>query len=245
MVLGGSGPYTSTVTLSGAGTVGALANWSSALNIKLGGDTIQAANASGAGYNITLSGALTGSVLTKTGSGTLILAGPCSYTGATTVSAGILEITGTVSSTSSLSIASGATCYLAGGSLTVSGLITNDGIFKVSGTPALSLTGAFTNNGVLDLINGRSALPPNFVNNGTVLNAGNVAVQHFGMTGASFSLGILSYVEHTYQLQRSSSITTPSWTNVGSSQAGTGSTLTFTDPSPAGARGFYQILVSP
>jgi autotransporter-associated beta strand protein len=245
MVAGGSGGYASTITLSGTGTVGALANWTSPLNITLGGDTIQAGNASGTGYNITLSGALTGSVLTKTGSGTLLLAGPCSYTGATTVSAGILEITGTVSSTSSLSIASGATCYLAGGSLTVSGPITNNGIFKVSGTPGLSLTGAFTNNGVLDLINGPSTLPANFVNNGTVLNAGNIAVQLVGMTGGSFSVGILSYVEHTYQLQRSSSLTAPTWTNIGSSQAGTGSTLTFTDPAPTGAQGFYQILVSP
>ena len=245
MVQGGTGPYTSTISLTGTGTLGALANWSSALNIILGGDTIKAADVSGTGHNITLSGTLTGTTLTKTGSGTLVIAGPSSYTGATTVSAGILEITGTVSSTSSVSIASGASLYLAGGSLSVSGGVTNGGTFKISGTPTIALAGSFINNGVLDLINGSSSLPPNFVNNGTVLNAGNVKLQQFSMTGTSLNLTIQSYVEHTYQLQRASSLTNPNWTNVGSAQAGTGSSLEFTDPGATGAQGFYQIVVSP
>jgi autotransporter-associated beta strand protein len=244
MVAGGTGAYASSISLSGAGTLAALASWSSSLNMTLGGDTIQASDANGVGHNITLSGTLTGTSLLKTGNGTLLLAGPCSYTGATTISAGILEITGTVSNTSSVVITSGATCYLAGGSLTVSGAITNNGIFKISGTPALALTGSFTNNAVLDLINGPSTLPPNFVNHGTVLDAANVTVQQAGMTGATFNLSIQSYLQHTYQLQRAGSLTNPTWTNVGSPQTGTGSTLNFSDPAATGTQGFYRVLVS-
>jgi autotransporter-associated beta strand protein len=245
IVLGGAGAYTSTITLVGDGILGAISGWSCSLPMTLGGDTIQAGNAFGTGYNITLSGALSGTTLTKTGNGILLLSGSCTYTGATTVDAGILEIAGTVSETSSVSVASGATLYLAGGSLSVSGGITNNGLFKISGAPALAVTGSFINNGVLDLINGPPSLPPNFVNNGTVLYAGEAPVQGAGMTGTTFTVSIRSYLEHTYQLQRASSLTNPTWTNVGSSRAGTGSALTFSDSAASGAQGFYQILVSP
>jgi autotransporter-associated beta strand protein len=246
MVRGGTGAYSPRITLSGTGTLGALADWSSPLNMTLGGDTIEAGDASGTGHNITLSGTLTGTILAKTGNGTLLLAGECAYTGATTVSAGILEITGTVSDTTSINIAGGATCYLAGGSLTVSGAITNGGIFKISGRPALAVADAFINNGVLDLINGPSTLPPNFVNNGAVLTAANVTVKGVSLSGTVFNVTIQSYLEHTYQLQRAATLVNPTWTNVGSPQTGTGSPLDLSDPGGAtGKQEFYQVLVSP
>jgi fibronectin-binding autotransporter adhesin len=245
MVLGGAGAYTYSILLSGTGTLGALASWSSTLSISLGGGTIEAADNYGNAQNITLTSAVTGSTLRKTGSGTLLIGGSCALTGSATVCAGILEIGGSLTGATSLTIANGATVYLAGGLLSVSGTVTNNGIFKMSGTPGLSLTGRFINNGVLDLINGPSSLPPNFVNNGTVLNAGNVAVQQASLTGTAFSATIQSYAEHTYQLQRSNSLTNPTWTNIGSAHAGTGSSLEFTDPGATGTQAFYQILVSP
>ena len=200
----------------------------------------------GSGANSTFAGSITGlSAVTKQGGGTQVLSGPCSYTGPTVVQDGILEITGTLAGTSSLTISNGAVFYLAGGALSVSGGITNNGIFKISGDPSLTLTGSFVNNGVLDLINGTSGLPANFVNNGTVLSAQNVEVGQVGISGSTFSVSIQSYPQHTYQLQESSSLTSPSWTNVGQPQAGTGSTLYFTDPAAAGAQMFYQIQVSP
>jgi autotransporter-associated beta strand protein len=212
----------------------------------LGGDTIQAGDNFGDAQNITLTGAVTGTTLTKTGKGTLLLGGSCSLTGSATVSAGVLEIGGSFAEAASMTIANGATVYLAGGSLAVSGSITNNGIFKVSGTPALAVTGHFINNGVLDLINGPSSLPPNFVNNGTVLNAKNVTVQQTSLSGTTFSVTVQSYLEHTYQLQRSNSLTNPNWTNVGSAKAGTGASLEFTDSGGAtGSQGFYQVVVSP
>jgi hypothetical protein len=142
-------------------------------------------------------------------------------------------------------ISSGATFYLAGGLLSVSGGITNNGIFKISGVPSLALTGSFVNNGVLDLINGPATLPPNFVNHGTVLDTSNINVQSAAMSGSTFSLTIRSYVQHTYQLQGSTSLTNPAWTNIGSLQAGTGGPLQFTDTSAGGLQKFYQILVGP
>jgi len=198
------------------------------------------------GGTVTYAGDISGnSTLTKVGPGTEILSGAYTYTGPTAVDDGVLEITGSMSGTASITISSGAVFYLAGGSLSVSGGITNNGIFKISGTPALALTGTFINNGVLDLINGSSALPPRFVNNGTILDAANVEVKQVGLSGTTFSLAIQSYLQHTYQLQRATTLTNPTWTNVGAPQTGTGSTLTFADPSATGVEELYQVQVSP
>jgi autotransporter-associated beta strand protein len=198
------------------------------------------------GASSTYSGSLSGAGgLTKTGSGAMILSGSSTYSGATTVNGGILEITGTLAGSSSVSVSAGAVLYLAGSSLSISGAITNNGIFKLSGSPLLALSGSFINNGVLDLMNASPTLPPNFINNGTVLTSANVAVQQVAMAGASFTLSIQSYILHTYQLQRTNSLTSPVWTNIGSPQPGDGSPLIFTDPAPTATQAFYQILVSP
>jgi autotransporter-associated beta strand protein len=210
--------------------------------------TFQTANASNTAENITLNGPLSGTGgLTKTGSGTLTLGGTNSYTGATSVLAGTLELTGTITGASSLTVSAGAVFYLAGGSLTVSGAITNNGIFKLSGTPALAQTGSFINNGVLDLIDGPQTLPAGFVNNGTVLNTSAVQVRQLEMTGSTFALMVQGYAQHTYQLQRTPSLTPPvTWTNVGAPQTGAGAPLIFTDTGGAGgAQGFYRVQVTP
>jgi hypothetical protein len=106
--------------------------------------------------------------------------------------------------------------------------------------------GSFVNNGVLDLINGPQMLPGGFTNNGTVLYTNSVQVEKVAMNGTSFAVTIQGYAEHSYQLQRASSLVTPiGWTNVGAAQTGTGSPLTFADSSASGAQGFYRVQISP
>ncbi len=86
--------YNYTVGLK-SGTLGASANWSSALNITLGtSPTIKAADSADVARDITLSGVLSGTGLNKTGTGTLTLSGANTYTGATNVKAGTLTLSG-------------------------------------------------------------------------------------------------------------------------------------------------------
>jgi autotransporter-associated beta strand protein len=204
--------------------------------------------AGGNGASTIYSGVLSGAGgFTKAGAGTMILSGDDSYTGATSVTGGVLEITGSVTKTAGASVSSGAVLYLAGGTLNVAGSITNNGMVKLSGSTTLTYTGTFTNNGVLDLINGLQSLPANFINNGTVLGASSVQVQQVAMSGSNnFALTIQGYPQHTYQLQRASSLTAPiTWTNVGMAQSGSGVPLMLSDTSATGANGFYRIMVSP
>ena len=184
--------------------------------------------------------------LTKVGTGTLTLSGSNTYSGATSVTGGILKITGTTAGTTGVSVSSAATLYLAGGSLSVTGNIVNGGTFKLSGTPSLSLTGTFTNNGVLDLINGPSALPADFVNNGTVITATSVQILQTVVSGSDMNVMVEGYAEHTYQLQSATSLSPSNWQDVGLSQLGDNSVLTFTDTGGAtGGSKFYRIQVTP
>jgi len=162
------------------------------------------------------------------------------------VTGGILKITGTTAGTTGVSVSSAATLYLAGGSLSVTGNIVNGGTFKLSGTPSLSLTGTFTNNGVLDLINGPSALPADFVNNGTVITATSVQILQTVVSGSDMNVMVEGYAEHTYQLQSATSLSPSNWQDVGLSQLGDNSVLTFTDTGGAtGGSKFYRIQVTP
>jgi autotransporter-associated beta strand protein len=240
-------------TVSTAPIIAAGASWYSAVPMALtnssGGTavTFQTANASNVPENITLAGPLTGTGgLVKTGGGMLILTGQDSFTGATTVSGGVLEVTGSLNGTTSLTINSGAVLYMAGGTLSVTGGITNNGTLKLSGAPTISETGSLINNGVLDLINGSQTLPANLTNNGTILTSSSVKLQQAAVSGTAFTVSILGYAQHTYQLERASSLTAPvTWTSVGVPQSGAGSPLNFSD-STAGSQGaFYKIQVSP
>jgi autotransporter-associated beta strand protein len=117
--------FVSTITFTG-GTLGAAADWSSALPMTLGGTTIQTADAASIAHNISLSGVLSGSGgLTKTGAGQLTVSGANTYSGATTVSAGTLALgAGNVLPNAGALILNGGTFSSSGYSDTV-GALTN------------------------------------------------------------------------------------------------------------------------
>ncbi|MDO4856578.1 MAG: autotransporter-associated beta strand repeat-containing protein [Thermoguttaceae bacterium] len=111
-----------------SGTLGALADWSSPLNMNLTSgavkiDTAKWDAAAGAstttGQTITLSGALSGTGgITKVGEGTLILSGQNTYTGTTVVQGGAVDVSGKLAG--NISIQKGTLNIKDGADITVS-----------------------------------------------------------------------------------------------------------------------------
>ncbi len=184
--------------------------------------------------------------LTKTGEGNLTLSGNVTYTGPTSVHSGTLKVSGSLSGSSSLAISFGATVELSGTLLSISGDVTNDGTLRHLGTGQLHVAGTFVNNGVLDLINGPQDLPPNFINNGIVLDSSSVRVSSITVSGAEVLVSVLSYAGHTYQLQRSGNLEESFWQNIGTAKSGNGEILDFQDPDGGDlTRQFYRVVIAP
>ena len=96
------------------------------------------------------------------------------------------------------------------------------------------------------MITGTANLGANFVNHGVVLTASAVKVRSATKVGTTVVVTIDGYTGHTYQLQRSASLNTGSFANIGPPQIGTtGAMLTFTDGNASGAEGFYRVVVNP
>lgn len=133
IVKNGTSGLTTTINLN-SGTLGAKANWATAVPVALGGNvTFRAADAAGTAFNIALNGALTGTGgFTKTGAGTLTLGASSSASGNVTISEGTLSVTAPLTSTSgTLTVAAGATVA---GSSTIARPVTLAGTAAPTGT---------------------------------------------------------------------------------------------------------------
>ena len=158
---------TATIGLNGSGTLGAKANWSSALNMTVAsaGFNIKAADAAGAAHDIALSGILTGNGgLNKTGAGMLTLSAGNSYTNITTISAGTLNING--------SFALGGAVYggltFNGGALQYAPSFSGNGPGDITQNTAVTPVAkkvTFTSNATID-VNGNSVSYANPIGNG-------------------------------------------------------------------------------
>ncbi|HXI69261.1 MAG TPA: autotransporter-associated beta strand repeat-containing protein [Verrucomicrobiae bacterium] len=182
----------------GGGTVGALASWSSTLNMTLTGINGPVLF-DPAGNTIALPGILSGpGGLTVSGGGTLELSGADTYTGDTTVNAGILKLNLAGSSASVVRIATGAMLNLNyGGTITVPAGYTN-GVALAGGVyTSANLPGFITGAGSLTV---SAATPP--VVNPPIISGGNLI-----LTGGGGSAGA------GYTWLSSTNLTTPmaSW----------------------------------
>lgn len=73
----------------------------------------------------------------------------------------------------SLEVDTGCTAVIGTDGSCVAGDVVNSGTMRLTGDAGLTVDGAFTNNGVLDIATWNGSLPPDFVNNGTVLDGGS------------------------------------------------------------------------
>ena len=134
---------------------------------------------------------------------------------------------------------------LGGGQFFGAGDVVNNGTIRFASSGVLTTTGTFTNNGLLDLLTSTNSLPPNFINNGTVILNTDRRILSVGKAGANFSCTAWGYAGHSYRLERADTLAGP-WTPIGGMQPGAGAMLTFTDTGGAtGAARFYRVSVSP
>ena len=169
-------PLFGTSITMGGGTVGASADWVSALPITLTSNlTFQAADIANVAHNITLSNALSGAGgLTKTGNGTLALAAMNTYTSGTTISNGVLALigAGSIAGSTNVDVTSGAQLdvsavspwtLVSGQTLKGGGTVTGASVIAAAGsriTPGESGLGTLTFSGALSL-NGTTVMKLN------------------------------------------------------------------------------------
>jgi rhamnogalacturonan endolyase len=212
----------------------------------------------------TLSGACTYTGATLISSGTLKLAGSLAGTsGVTAGSGGTLNLTGGSITSTTVTIQSGG--FLTGsgtitGNLTnagtivcgtgsnliVNGNLTNTGFMQFTSGSGIQCSGTFTNSGTLDLTTGLQSLPAGFINNGKVYDSSVVKVQALTTSGNDLQFTLYTISGHNYQLQRTASLTSPTWSNVGSALPGSNANQTLTDVGGAtSSQSFYRIVVTP
>ncbi len=144
-----------------------------------------------------------------------------------------------------VTVDSGGTVFADCGTLTFTGTVTNNYALAADGT-VLEFYGTVVNNGGILLYNGgKTDFHGTFINNGIVSNAGPVLVSSVSRLGDDMVIQAPSTNGFRYELQFSTSVVSPVWTNSGAPQSGTGSVLTFTDPGGATNKPtrFYQVDV--
>ncbi len=159
-----------------------------------------------------------------------LLGGVHSFNSLEIRNAAMLSGCGTV--TGSVLIDAGGTVLSDCGTLTFTGIVTNNGTLRAINGSVLETYSNLVNNGTIDIINGGiTNFHGTFINHGTILDASSVKISQALASGQDFDVEIPSVMGHTYQLQFTPSLAPTNWTNTGSPQPGSGSTLTFTDPS--------------
>lgn len=190
-----------------------------------------------------------GGSLTSNGGNFAVLSGATlDLTGGTIATADLKvetggKLTGTGTITGDLANQGTVTC--GSGALTITGDVVNNGTMRLTGGATLNASGRFVNNGVLDLLTAAVSLPANLENNGVIIDTSSLSRAQVAKTGNSVTVTVQTFAGHTYQLQRSDSLTPPAWVNLGGGQAGDGSVRAFTDPAASGAQRFYRVLVTP
>ncbi len=168
--------------------------------------------------------------------------GPISTTNGLTIGPlGLLTGPGTINGSVTINAAGGATAN--SGILTFNGITINQGTLRMTGGATLSIPAPFQNMGVIDVITGNFNPQLGFTNTGTILDSSLVKVKQLTKNGAGVTVTIDGYTGHTYQLQRSGSLSSDSFTNVGPPVDGTtGQPIQFADIFGA-SEGFYRVQV--
>lgn len=133
------------------------------------------------------------------------------------------------------------------GELRFTAPLTNYGQITLRGDATLASTAAVTNHGLVDLLTSRNAtLPEGFVNHGRIIGFGEVKIHSTEKIKSVFQMRVESISGHRYWMQRSLSLSSPVWENVGWSRDGiTGQDIYLFENTAPASQAFYRIVVDP
>jgi hypothetical protein len=124
--------------------------------------------------------------------------------------------------------------------------LTNDGTLTLLGSALLNISGAFINNGTLDIMTWQGTLPPGLVNNGIILDRSAIRIEQVSMINSDLHILIHGYPGHGYQLQEAfGGNLSASWINVGGAITGTNMPVVFVTDVLSNRQGFFRVTVSP
>ncbi len=197
-------------------------------------------------------------------SGTLVVGGNLSGTELVTIASGATLTNSGIIESPEVTVLAGGTLAGAGtirGNLTVSGEVlvvgpgtwrvegnvTNTGTIRLTGGARLEVTGTLANQGLLDLIMADQTFLGTITGTGTILTLGDMRVAPLiAVTANGVEVDTQTFVGHTFQLQKSTTLQGGSWTNVGTPQPGTGGRVVFIDPAGAALdKQFYRVIIVP
>jgi T5SS/PEP-CTERM-associated repeat protein len=113
--------------------------------------------------------------------------------------------------------------------LVFTGDVTNNGVLLADGA-GLECFGNVINNGTIYLFNGGTTnFHGAFISNGSIVNVGAPTISSISRLGNDITLKLTSVPGLTYQLQSTTSLPLPVWSDIGTTQSGTDGVLTFTD----------------
>ena len=134
-----------------------------------------------------------------------------------------------------------------GGSLTFTGIVTNNGSLKAVNGSTLESYGLVVNNGVINLLDGNTNFHAGFVNNGVVLDSNSVPqIISVAAVGSDIEVEFTTASNLTYVFEYRGNLLTGSWTPLGGF-SGPGGNIIWTDFNAAlQTQRFYRVrLVVP
>ena len=141
----------------------------------------------------------------------------------------------------------GAVLTDCGGTLTFTGIVTNNGSWKADNGSVLESYGPLVNNGVINVIDGHTNFLAGFVNNGVVLTADNIPrIVSVSRVSSDVRINFTTFSNVRHTVEFTSNLVSQSWTPL-FSFTGSGGITNVTDPGAAVLpQRFYRVrLVVP
>jgi hypothetical protein len=153
------------------------------------------------------------------------------------------QITGCGTITGSIKNFGTITVTCPGGTLTLNGIVTNNGTIIATNNADIEFLGPVVNNGTIDVVNGYAHFLGGFVNHGTYRDAGTVLkMPNLGFAGADAIISFGSVSGKIYAVEYTDNLILSNWVALANCVTGNGGVMQFNDTGAATVtQRFYRV----